>query len=106
MNTLHRKFDELGGALRQLISLLEENDEQFWIAYLRRGLHQVEAHKLAGATFVLGCYGGQETFSDIVIARDWESSDPMRFRNANARLGELRTRTFEAAKVIASREYW
>jgi hypothetical protein len=41
-----------------------------------------------------------------VIGRQWSTLDPLKFRNLNARLGELRTRTFESANVIASRRSW
>ncbi|MEQ8857667.1 MAG: hypothetical protein RIC56_03390 [Pseudomonadales bacterium] len=106
MSELDRQFVELGDNVTQLISLLEESDEAFWVPYLRRGLNQVRENRLSGATFILGCYGGQETFSDLVIGRQFERSDPLRFRNLNARLESLRTRTFESANAITSRRAW
>lgn len=106
MSELDRQFEELGDCVDQLIGLLEESGDRFWIAYLRRGLKDVRAHKLAGATFILGCYGGEATFSDLVIAGDLAQSDPLRHRNLNARLSELRTRTFESANAITSRRAW
>lgn len=106
MTTLHEQFDELVLCTEALIGLLEEADERFWIPYLRRGLAQVRDHKLAGATFILGCFGGEDTFSDLVIGQRWETGEPLRYRNLNARLGHLRTRTFEAANAITSRRSW
>lgn len=106
MATLHEQFDELARVLRALISLLEEADERFWIPYLRRGLRQVEERKLAGATFVLGCYGGAETFSDLVIGLAYKDTEPLRYRNLNARLASLRTDCFESANAIAARRSW
>ena len=106
MSPLQRDFDDLALRLRRLIALLEEGEDQFWVGYLRRGLTQVKAQRLCGATHVLGCYGGQDTFSDAVIGRRWEAAEPLRYRNLNARLGTLRTETFEAANVIASRRHW
>ncbi|MEZ5550794.1 MAG: hypothetical protein R3E82_07900 [Pseudomonadales bacterium] len=112
MGRLDEEFDELGDAVRALIGLLEEvapvagGQEKFWLTYLRRGLMQIDEHKLAGATAVLGCFGGEDTFSDLVIGRDLEVSEPLRFRNLNARLVELRNRTFDTASAIASRRSW
>ncbi len=106
MSQLESQFIHLGRHLEALISLLEEADEQFWVPYFRRGLDQVQQNKLAGATFTLGCYGGVDTFSDLVIGRGWEKSDPLRYRNLNARLSELRNRIFDAANAITSRRAW
>jgi hypothetical protein len=61
---------------------------------------------VSGATFILGCYGGAETFSDLVVGRQFATSDPIRFRNLNARLTELRTRVFECANAITARRAW
>jgi hypothetical protein len=106
MTTLQDQFDTLSDGLERLIGLLEEADERFWIPYLRRGQRQVDERKLGGATFVLGCYGGEDTFSDLVIGRHWETQDPLRFRNLNARLNVLRTEVFHAANAITSRRAW
>lgn len=106
MSELKAQFEELGENLVRLIALLEESGDPFWVPYLRRGLAQVRENRLAGATFVLGCFGGAETFSDLVIGRRFEDNDPLKFRNLNARLGHLRTATFESANAITSRRAW
>ncbi len=106
MSELDRQFDQLGDQVAQLIALLEESGDRFWIPYLKRGLIDIRARKLAGATFVLGCYGGVETFSDLVIGRELEQTDPLGFRNLNARLSHLRTATFDSANAITSRRAW
>ncbi|MEZ5560960.1 MAG: hypothetical protein R3E86_20765 [Pseudomonadales bacterium] len=106
MSLLEQQFDDLDDSVSQLIALLEEADERFWVPYLRRGLTQVRQHRLSGATFILGCYGGEDTFSDVVIGRAIAGADPLRFRNLNARLDHLRTRTFESANAITSRRAW
>lgn len=106
MATLEQQFAELHSAVQELIALLEEAEHGFWISYLRRGLRQIEENRLSGATYVLGCYGGEHTFSDLVIGEDLAVSEPLRYRNLNARLGHLRTRTFEAANAIAARRSW
>ena len=103
---LAEEFENLAHLLRQTISLLEETDEHFWISYFKRGLRQVDDRRLSGATFILGCYGGMDTFSDVVIAQHWEQEAPLRFKNANARLSTLRDDIFEAANAIASRRHW
>ncbi|MFW6094080.1 MAG: hypothetical protein ACODAC_08920 [Pseudomonadota bacterium] len=106
MSTLKSQFDALEDDVTQLIALLEESEERFWVPYLRRGLAQIRQNRLSGATFVLGCYGGEATFSDLVIGRHLEHSDPLRFRNLNLRLSSLRTRTFDSANAITSRRAW
>jgi hypothetical protein len=106
VSELDRQFDQLGDNVAKLIGLLEESGDPFWVPYLKRGLIQVRAHRLAGATFILGCYGGAETFSDLVIGRRFEHTDPLMFRNLNARLSHLRSQTFECANAITSRQAW
>lgn len=97
--TLARDIEELGG-------LLAEAGEPFWTHQLDRALPLVRERKLAGATFVLGCFGGADTLSDLVIGASWETADPLRFRNLNARLMRLRTRVFESANAITARRAW
>ncbi|MFK7912319.1 MAG: hypothetical protein AB8B93_00270 [Pseudomonadales bacterium] len=106
MSSLQQQFDELAAAVRELIALLEEADHGFWVSYLKRGLRQVDEQRLSGATFILGCYGGEHTFSDLTIGEHLQSAEPLRYRNLNARLAHLRTRTFEAANGIAARRTW
>ena len=106
MSELDRQFEALGDNVARLIALLEESGDPFWIPYLQRGLAQVREHRLSGATFVLGCYGGADTFSDLVIGRRYERTEPLVFKNLNARLAHLRTATFESANAITSRRAW
>ncbi|HEX7037034.1 MAG TPA: hypothetical protein VF210_14760 [Pseudomonadales bacterium] len=106
MSELGRQFVELAESVSELIVLLEESGDPFWIPYLQRGLAQVRENRLSGATFILGCYGGEDTFSDLVIARTLEQSDPAAFRDLNARLNALRNQTFERANAITSRRAW
>ena len=106
LNSLELEFATLEADVRALVGLLEEAEETFWSNTLARGLRQIEAHHLSGATYILGCYGGEDTFSDLVIGGKWSRADPLKYRNLNARLGHLRTRTFESANVIASRQSW
>lgn len=106
MSSLRAQFDELAASVRELIALLEEAEHGFWVSYLKRGLRQVDEQRLSGATFILGCYGGEHTFSDLTIGEALQDSQPLRYRNLNARLAHLRTRTFEAANAIAARRSW
>ena len=106
MNSLEKEFATLETDLQALLGLLEEAEETFWRNTLARGMRQVQEQKLAGATYILGCYGGIQTFSDLVIGRKFQSSEPLRFRNLNARLSHLRTRTFDSANAIAARRSW
>jgi hypothetical protein len=106
MGNLEAEFATLAADVRELVGLLQEADETFWSNTLSRGLRQIESRKLAGATYILGCFGGVDTFSDLVIGQQWSRSDPLRYRNLNARLGHLRTRTFESANAIAARRSW
>ncbi len=104
--TLNKEFDNLAHALRQIISLLDEHGERFWRGYLERGLPQVERGHLSGATFVLGCFGGVDTFSDFELVDVDTADDALARRNANARLTHLRNAVFESASAIASRRHW
>ena len=104
--SLPAEFEALAGALDRLLALLEEAEEGFWLPYLRRGLRDVQANKLAGATSVLGCFGGQDTLSDLQIGEAFREQDPLRYRNLNARLAQLRTEVFDCADQITSRRSW
>jgi len=106
MSQLESQFVHLTQQLEALIGLLEEAEERLWVIYFRRGLAQVRQNRLSGATYTLGCYGGEDTFSDLVIGRQWEQTDPLRYRNLNARLQRLRNATFDAANRITSRQAW
>lgn len=106
MSDLDAQFETLAQDIEELRGLLVEVDDRFWIAYLDRSLVLVRQRRLAGATFVLGCFGGVDTLSDLVIGRAWEAAEPLRFRNLNARLATLRTRVFESANAITSRRAW
>jgi len=104
--TLNQQFIDLGNATRELIGLLNEADERFWVMCMQRALPRIEGHELAGATLVLGCYGGMDTFSDLQLGKELIDSDPVRYRNLNGRLDHLRTTTFEADRLIAARQTW
>ena len=106
MSTLDAQFTLLEADVRALVALLLEAEEGFWANALKRSIAEIEAHHLAGATSVLGCYGGVDTLSDLVIGRQWSDAEPQRFRNLNARLDYLRTRTFDSANAIAARRTW
>jgi hypothetical protein len=106
VSSLDAEFATLEADVRALMGLLTEAEETFWTNTFARGLRQVEAQQLAGATYILGCYGGEDTFSDLVIGSRWSGSEPLKFKNLNARLGHLRTRTFESANAIAARRSW
>lgn len=106
MSPLEQEFATLETDVQALLGLLEEVEEMFWRNTLARGLRQIRAQKLAGATYILGCYGGQDTFSDLVIGEQYSRSEPLRYRNLNARLMHLRTRVFESANAIAARRSW
>ncbi|MGA0840969.1 MAG: hypothetical protein ACO3P1_13865, partial [Pseudomonadales bacterium] len=67
---------------------------------------QVRSKHLGGATFVLGCYGGEDSFSDFKLKPELAHADPLRYRNLNARLTELRTRVFLSANAITARRAW
>ncbi len=103
---LQEEFRNLADLLEQLLSLLDESGDEFWSAYLRRGLTKVKNSELAGATYILGCFNGADTFADLTIGSQWQQEDPIRYRNLNARLMDLRNRTFQSASRIASRRLW
>lgn len=106
MNSLDDEFAALEADVRALVGLLQEAEETFWRNTIARGLRQIQEHKLAGATYILGCFGGEDTFSDLVIGDQYSRSEPLRYRNLNARLMHLRTRMFESANAIAARRSW
>jgi hypothetical protein len=103
---LDQQFQDLVAVTQRVISLLCEADEKYWSRGLQRALPLIHQRKLAGATHILGCYGGEQTFSDVVVGEQWRTSDPLRFANVNARLHHQRNELFAAANKITSRDSW
>jgi hypothetical protein len=89
---LEARFVELEVRLDTLISLLDEAEETFWRRYLARAMTDVRERRLTGVTYVLGCYGGEETFSDLTLGA----------QSLDARLAHLRTSIFGIANAIAA----
>jgi len=89
---LDDKFTALEADLAALIELLQAANEPFWPRLFTQGLAQIRARRLSGATYVLGCYGGADTFSDLELA------SPLR----QQRLVQLRNRIFALADAIAA----
>ena len=107
MNNLDQEFDELEQSVRQTIGLLEEiGGQKYWLIMFRRALKSIEGKELAGATSVLSCFGGEDTFSDLRLAQTLKEEDSLSIRNLNLRLDRLRGEMFESAKRIASRTLW
>ena len=107
MSDLQQEFDELERAVRETIGLLEEVDGQkYWLIMFRRALLSIEAKELAGATSVLSCFGGEDTFSDLILEQSFKEDESLHIRNLNLRLDRLRGKMFESAKRIASRTLW
>lgn len=88
------RFSGLAAHLQELTELLRGADERFWLRFMTHGLAQVRAHRLAGATYVLGCYGGADTFSDFSLVAPHDTG--------NRRLNELRNEIFRLANAIAA----
>ena len=107
MNNLKQEFDELERAVRETIGLLEEIDGQkYWLIMFRRALLSIKARELSGATSVLSCFGGEDTFSDLTLEQTFKDNESLHLRNLNSRLDRLRNKMFESAKRIASRQLW
>ncbi len=104
--SLRDEFRNLERLTKDLISLLEEDQDSFWPLYLKRALPKLEQRQLAGATYLLGCFTGEGSMSDLVLASQYEQSDALRYRTANARLTRLRNDLFASAQKIASRQLW
>lgn len=104
--SLGREFTHLQMLLNNTIALLEESGDTFWCAFLRRALAQVQENKLSGATMVLGCFNGADSFSDLVVGEHLKQSDELAYNNLNQRLQHLRNEVFQSASTIASRKLW
>ena len=104
--SLSREFTHPQMLLSNTIGLLEESGDTFWCAFLKRALVQVQENRLSGATMVLGCYNGQDSFSDLVIGEHIRQTDELAYANLNQRLQHLRNEVFQSASAIASRRLW
>ena len=104
--SLSAEFAHLQRLLANTISLLQESGDTFWCQFLSRAMTQVEAHKLSGATMVLGCFNGADSFADLKIGLHLQESDELAYNNLNQRLTHLRNQIFESASTIASRKLW
>jgi hypothetical protein len=103
---LAAEFENLEHLTSQLVGLLLEVDETFWHKYLERAIPKLKRYELAGATYILGCFSGEGSFSDLTIANRADNADPLQQINLSARLNQLRTAVFKSAKRIASRQLW
>ena len=107
MNNLEQEFNKLEKSVLQTIGLLEEiGGQRYWLIMFRRALKSIKEKELAGATSVLSCFGGEDTFSDLRLAQSVKEDESLRIRNLNLRLDRLRGEMFESAKRIASRTLW
>ena len=104
--TLSQEFDNLTDQLEQLIGLLRESGDRFWVLYLERALKQVRERRLSGATLVLSCYTTEGSLANLEIGEGLLETDPLSHKNLNARLTHLRTSVFKSADRIASRQLW
>jgi alpha-D-ribose 1-methylphosphonate 5-triphosphate synthase subunit PhnG len=91
---MDERFRALEADLQELIDLLNVANDTFWLRFMRQGLVQVKARRLSGATYVLGCYGGAETFSDLELPGSGAAT--------NQRLIELRNEIYALANAIAA----
>lgn len=96
------KFEELSARLEELLVLLEDADELLWLRFMNQAARKVRKKTLAGVTYVLGCYGGEDTFSDLVIHPQLKTRDPRRYQLSNKRLKHLRSTIFTLANDIAA----
>jgi len=94
VSDMNARFAGLAARLLELTELLRSADETFWLRFMSHGLEQVQARRLSGATYVLGCYGGAETFSDFALTAP--------HAGRNLRLNELRNDIFRLANAIAA----
>lgn len=99
---MHSPMDDLEDRLREAIELLEDCGEPYWARRMGMALAGVEANRLGGVSQVLGTFGGEGTFSDLVILREREETDPRAFAVANARLTTLRNTLFRLADGISN----
>ena len=104
--SLSQEFEHLKRLLGNTISLLQESGDTFWCAFLQRALTQVEENKLSGATMVLGCFNGADSFADLTIGQHLRADDELAYNNLNQRLHHLRNQIFKSASTIASRKLW
>jgi hypothetical protein len=98
MTTIPSPMDDLEARLEELLDLLAEHREPYWHRRLSAALDGVRANRLGGVSQVLGVYGGEDTFSDLVLA----PADPARATVANRELVRLRDRVFELADGISN----
>lgn len=89
---LEARFVELEVRLEELIALLTRVDERFWRRMFERCMPEVRARRLTGVTAVLGCFGGEDTFSDLTVGAELDAR----------RLIKLRTAIFDVANGIAA----
>ena len=71
---------------------------------MQRALPKIEDHELAGATLVLGCYGGMDTFSDLELGKAIIQSDPIR-NLSNPAIYSFFTSQFERKSSALSIEF-
>ena len=95
-------MDELAHRVEELIALLDHAREPYWKLWMERALVMLDDNRLAGVSRVLAAYGGEDTFSDLVLSPDLADRAPHKFSAQNERLVELRDSIFELANIVSS----
>jgi len=95
-------MDALAHRVEALIALLDHAEEPYWKLWMERALVLLDDNRLAGVSRVLAAYGGQDTFSDLVLSPQLADSAPHRFSALNEQLEELRSSIFELANIVSS----
>lgn len=94
---------QLIAVIRQIITLLEEDNQSHWLKWMQECLIQIESSEFGGITGLLGAYGGMGSFNDLVICqREQNGKSYWRdgYKEKNVCLAQLRVEAYELASDI------
>ncbi len=97
---LNEQAQALCQVLRELIELLDADNETHWRGWMAKALSDLEANKLRGAQHLKDAYGGMGSFNDLVIGQRMEGDSFVWAPNAKSANDQLNARRSQAYVLV------
>lgn len=99
----NKRRRELFHILDQLVTVLENDGDAHWNAWMRKAQTPLVGSDYAGITYLLSAYGGMSSFNDVVLGRRYDkgvfSWEPGHLA-LNEKIDKLRNEAAQLAEEI------
>lgn len=93
------KTTELLLVLKEIIELLEFQQENYWLAWISKCRNEIENSDFHGIERLLSAYGGMGSFSDLMF-QPTETTTSQEYGASNDQLHSLRSKAYNLADEI------